>query len=254
MEIHNGIDGAHGRGRGGPARGAGVAAILLWASGLAISAVLFAQTASAEQRCMTAPAAGTDWSNCNKSNIVLQGGDLEGANLVGTDFSATDLRQANLNSANLERATLVRASLAGASALKANFAKVEGYRSSFKGIAADGASFAGAELQRSDFSEARLSGALFEKAELGRANFDKAVLSGARFPLANLARADLSGATFEGPIDFGKAFMFLTRIEGLDLSAASGLEQAQVDIACGDTATKLPPGLVKPASWPCPFD
>ncbi|MGI6851180.1 pentapeptide repeat-containing protein [Mesorhizobium sp. 1B3] len=255
MEIHDGIDnGAHERSRAPRARGAAAASVSLRGAALAISAFLFAGGAAAEQRCMTAPEPGTDWSDCNKGNIVLRGGDLEGANLTGTNFSATDLREANLNSANLQGATLVRTSLAGASAQKANFAKVEGYRSNFAGVSAEGASFASAELQRSDFSEARLNGVLFEKAELGRANFNKAVLSGVRFPLANLARADLSGAIFEGPIDFGKAFMFLTRIEGLDLSAASGLEQAQVDIACGDAETKLPPGLTMPASWPCSFE
>ena len=47
------------------------------------------------------------------------------------------------------------------------------------------------------------------------------------------------------------AFMFLTRIEGLDLSAAWGLQQAQIDLACGDTSTKLPAGLSAPAHWPC---
>lgn len=253
MEIHDGIDdGAHDRSRARPARGAG--SISFWGAALVVSAVLFSESALAEQRCMTAPEPGTDWSDCNKSNIVLRGGDLEGANLARANFSATDLRQTNLNSANLQEATLLRASLAGASMQKANFAKVEGYRSNFVGVSAEGASFAGAELQRSDFSEARLNGALFEKAELGRANFNKAVLSGVRFPLANLARADLSTSIFEGPIDFGKAFMFLTRIEGLDLSAATGLEQAQVDIACGNAETKLPPGLTKPANWPCSFD
>lgn len=230
------------------------AAVLLWASALAASLSLTVENAAAEDRCLTAPAPKTDWRDCNKSNVVLRGGDLTGAQLAGADFSASDLREANLNSADLQRATLVRASLAGASAQKANFAKVEAYRSSFAGIAAEGASFASAELQRSDFSKARLTGVDFEKAELGRANFDEAVLTGTSFTLANLARADFSGATFEGPIDFGRAFMFLTRIEGLDLSAAANLDQVQVDMACGDTSTKLPAGLKSPASWPCAFD
>ncbi len=223
-------------------------------SALAGFCLVLAQGASAAPQCQTAPAPGLDWRGCDKSNIVLQDGDLQGADLVETDFSATDLRGANLASANLERATLVRTALGGAKAPKANFAKVEAYRSSFAELSAEAASFAGAELQRSDFSGARLTGADFEKAELGRANFDKAVITGTRFPLANLARADLSGAMFEGPIEFGGAFMFLTRIEGLDLSAATGLEQGQIDIACGDDRTKLPAGLSKPTNWPCTFD
>jgi len=221
---------------------------------LAIFASTFADSSAGAVLCQSSPSPGTDWRDCDKSNLILQGGDLESANLAGTNFTMTDLRGANLNSANLENATLVRTSLAGASAEKANFAKVEAYRCSFSGVSAEGASFAGAELQRVNFSQARLAGASFEKAELGRANFDKAVLTGTRFSLANLSRADLSGAIFEGPLEFGRAFMYLTRIEGLDLSAASGLQQAQIDIACGDAATKLPAGLSAPASWPCASD
>jgi len=45
--------------------------------------------------------------------------------------------------------------------------------------------------------------------------------------------------------------VFLTRLEGVDLSAAVGLEQGQIDIACGDGATRLPAGLSSPAAWPC---
>lgn len=254
MATEGGIDREGSEIPDGKAKRGAAGSALLRASAPAVFFLLLAQGALAEDRCMTAPSPGINWRDCNRSNVVLQGGNLEGADLTGADFSASDLRRANLNSANLEQSTLVRASLAGASAQKANFAKAEGYRSSLAGISAEGASFAGAELQRSDFSGAVLTGADFEKAELGRANFDKAVLTGTRFPLANLARADFSGASFQGAIDFKKAFMFLTRIEGLDLSAATGLDQAQIDIACGNADTKLPSGLTKPASWPCPFD
>jgi uncharacterized protein YjbI with pentapeptide repeats len=204
--------------------------------------------------CSSMASPGLDWSECTKKNLVIPGSDLEGANLFNIDLAQTDLSGANLKSANLEEATLVRTSFAGAKAEKANFAKVEAYRSNFAGIAAEGASFANAELQRSNFSGAQLAGANFEKAELGRANFDKAKLKDVRFSLANLSRADLGAANVEGPIVFDRAFMFLTRIEGLDLSAAQGLEQAQIDLACGNAATRLPSGLSAPASWPCPSD
>lgn len=204
--------------------------------------------------CDAYAAAGVDWQDCSKNNLMLGGSDFSGANLSGTNFSGTDLRNTNLEGANLEKAVLVRSSLAGAKAGKANFARIEAYRTSFAGIAAEGASFASAELQRADFSAAQLTGADFEKAELARANFGKAVITGSRFPLANLSRADFSGASFEGPLDFTGAFLFLTRIEGLDLSAATGLEQWQIELACGNDQTKLPAGLSLPAAWPCKFD
>lgn len=204
--------------------------------------------------CGSTAAPGLDWSECSKKNLMLTASELEGANLSGTDFLLTDLSGSNLNAANLEKATLVRAWLADAKAEKTNFSRIEAYRSSFKNIMAKGASFVGAELQRSDFSGADLTDADFEKAEAGRVVFKGALLTGARFSFANLSRANLRDVTFEGPLEFEQAFMFLTHIEGLDLSAAKGLKQPQIDLACGDAETKLPDGLTTPASWPCSED
>lgn len=201
--------------------------------------------------CSGAPAPGLDWRQCSKKSLVLQGSDLSGANLGEADFSMTNLSDSNLAGVNFEKASLMRTWFNGANIEKANFTRVEAYRSSFANAAAAGAVFGSAELERADFSGARLTGANFEKAELGRANFDGATLTGTRFSLANLSRADLSHAVFEGPLVFDRAFMFLTRIEGLDLSAATGLDQSQIDLACGDDKTKLPAGLKAPSSWPC---
>jgi uncharacterized protein YjbI with pentapeptide repeats len=224
------------------------------ASALLLAASLFSAQPTMASDCGSTPAPGLDWSECAKKSLMLTSSELQGANLFGTDFSLTDLSGSNLTAANLEKANLVRAWLAGARAEKANFARVEAYRSSFVNIIANGASFASAELQRADFSGAQLTGANFEKAELGRAHFKGAVLTGTRFSLANLSRAELAGATFEGPLAFDQAFLYLTRIEGLDLSAAKGLEQAQIDLACGDDKTKLPAGVTAPSSWPCASD
>lgn len=201
--------------------------------------------------CGDTPSPGLDWSECSKGNLMLSGNNFQGANLSGADLSVTDLSNTNMNGANLEKANLVRAWFTGAKAEKANFARIEAYRSGFSNVLADGANFASAELQRANFSGAKLTGVDFEKAELGRANFQKAVLTGTRFTLANLSRADLTGAIFEGPITFDRAFMYLTRIQGMDLSAAVGLQQSQIELACGDASTKLPSGLTVPTSWPC---
>ncbi len=217
---------------------------------LAFAAPSMAHAAS----CKDSASPGADWTDCNKKALMLGGSDLQRANLVNTDFTLTDLRGANLTEANLEKATLVRSSIAGATANGANFSKIEAYRCNFAGVSAEKASFVNSELQRANFSGARLTGASFEKAELGRANFDKAELTGTRFTHANLSRADLTSTRFSGPIDFHGAFMFLTRIEGVDLSEATGLEQAQVDMTCGDSSTKLPAGMSTPAGWPCASD
>lgn len=217
----------------------------------AFAAVASPPQAAAAVDCRSEPVAGIDWQGCNKSSIMLESSDLSGAILVEVDFSATDLRDSNLQGANLEKANLVRAALGGSNATGANFARVEAYRAGFPGVAAKGASFASAELQRADFTGADLEGADFGKSELGRAIFDEALITGTNFVSANLSRAHFEKARFAGPIDFSGAFFYLTRIEGIDLSAAKGLTQAQIDQACGDEGTVLPRGLKPSASWPC---
>ncbi len=221
---------------------------------LLATAMLLPAAASAATQCTASAGPGVDWTECDKKLIILSGSDFEGATLFGTDFTSTDLRDTNLVKANLEKATLVRASLAGAKAVGAKFDRIEAYRTNFSDMDAQGATFAAAEMQRSNFKNAVLRGVNFTKAELGRANFAGADITGTTFTLASLARADLSGAEFSGPIDLSGAFLFLTRIEGLDLSAATGMQQWQVDMACGDENTKLPSGLTAAAGWPCSFD
>lgn len=208
-------------------------------------------TPAAAGVCGETPYSGVDWSNCTKKHLMLQSSPLSGADLSGADFSLTDLSNADISGANLEKATLIRAWFAGATGTKANFSRVEAYRSSFAKATLDNASFANAELQRSDFNGASLVDVDFEKAELGRTSFAEADISGANFTLANLSRAVLTGATFDKPLNFDRAFMFQTRIEGVDLSGVQGLVQAQVDLACGDAETKLPNGLKASSEWPC---
>ncbi|HSL05105.1 MAG TPA: pentapeptide repeat-containing protein [Nitrospiraceae bacterium] len=68
---------------------------------------------------------------------------------------------------------------------------------------------------------------------LAQANLQSARLSGADLTGAQLDKADLRRAT----------------LDGTDLSLVSGLTQAQLDTACVDEQTKLPPDLSRPA--PC---
>lgn len=219
---------------------------------LYVAAVLLGAMLPAEAAdCSSSPEPGIDWSSCNRRNLAISGANLERAHLGEADLSSTDLRSSTLTGANLEKARLVRASLAGASADQAVFDRVEGYRTNFSGTSANSASFQSAELQRADFTDAVLTGADFQKAELGRAKFKGAQLGNNRFAFANIARANFSQAKIGGPLDFTGAYLYLTRIEGTDLSAATGLDQAQINLACGDGSTKLPSGLTPPETWPC---
>lgn len=222
---------------------------------IAVGAVLLGSAVAATAAdCRSDAEPQRDWSGCNRGNIVISNANLEKADLRGTDFGLSDLSGTVLTGANLEGSKLGRTSLAGALADGANFAGAEGYRSNLSGLSGKTAVFRGAEFQRSSFANAVLNGANFEKAELARVDFAGASLGDNGFAFANLARASFKTAKIEGPLDLSGAYLFLTRIEGADLSAAKGLTQPQIDLACGDTATKLPSGLAPPASWPCKFD
>lgn len=219
---------------------------------LAFGAFSAGQASAVE--CRADPRPGIDWSGCKKRLLMLDGGNFEGANLSGADLSMTDLSRTNLKKANFNKTMLVRASLAGADAEGADFERAEGYRSNMSGISATGANFVSSEMQRVNFSEAEFSNVDFTKAELGRAMFFKAKLENVRFAMANLSRASFHTAQISGPLDFTSAFLFLTRIEGVDLSSATGLTQDQIALSCGDDNTKLPAGLQKPTQWPCDDD
>ena len=218
------------------------------------AAYLLSASPSLATDCKSQASSSIDWKECDKSNLMMEGSTLDGANLEEADFTATDLRDFVLTGANFEKATLIRSSLAGSKAEKTNFTRIEGYRTVFSNVAAQGASFASAELQRADFTGADLTGADFQKAELGRADFTGATVTGGLFPMANLSRAQFKDVKFEGALDLTNAFLFLTRIEGMDLSKATGLQQWQIDLACGDANTKLPQDIQAPASWPCAPD
>ena len=231
----------------GPARSALVAT-------LAVAAWILPGATLKAAECTSPPAPGVDWQECTKKHLMLPGSNFERANLAGADLSLTDLSNTQMAFANLEKAKLQRAWFTGANLDNTNFSRVEAYRTGFLKVSAIGANFSSAELQRADFRGAALKGANFEKAELGRGNFKGATLTNTRFSYANLSRADLTQIVFEGPLQFDQAFMYLTRIEGLDLSASKGLTQLQIDLACGDAKTKLPSGIVPPTTWPCEFD
>lgn len=201
--------------------------------------------------CDASERPGINWSGCRKRNLILAGSDLSGANLSEADFTSTDLRRTGLDGADLSKANLLRSMLDASKAAGANFEKAVGFRTSFASTDLTSARFSKSEMQRADFTGATLTNVDFEKSELGRANFADADINGTNFRYANIARADFRFARFETPIDFSGAYLYRTRMDGVDLSKAIGLAQWQVDMACGDTTTKLPDGLVQPAGWPC---
>ncbi|MDX6337879.1 MAG: hypothetical protein QOG05_5219 [Streptosporangiaceae bacterium] len=95
--------------------------------------------------------------------------------------------------------------------------------------------------QKKDHAGADLIGASLDGADLQGANMRGAYLIGAGLRGANLRMADLTGADLRD-----------ADLSAADLTGSLFLVQSQLDAAKGDTATKLPPSLTRPAHWPVP--
>ncbi len=203
--------------------------------------------------CGDKPKPQVDWTKCTKMRLVLRNNDLSGAVLQRTNLSSTDLAGAKLQGAVLVEAILDRARLREADLTGSDLTKAQGSRVNFQKANLAGVTLKKSELLRADFSNANLENADLSKAELGRAIFAEANLNGADLSYSNVARANFSEAQLEN-VDLTRAYTYLTRIEGVDLSKTIGLTQEQLELACGDSHTQLPHELEKPTSWPCAKD
>jgi uncharacterized protein YjbI with pentapeptide repeats len=110
-----------------------------------------------------------------------------------------------------------------------------------------------ANLQRaflfaSDLHGANLEGVCLERAILRQANLRGANLRYARIDGADLFGADLSGADLRGA-SLRLCFLRCADLGGADLSTAQGLSYAQLMKALGDSDTRLPDDLPRPATW-----
>ena len=141
------------------------------------------------------------------------------------------------------------ADLRDAGALGADFSRAALPGASLHGADLSGALLGHVDARGADFGEAALRGANLANSRFDRASFREAALEG----------AILTGATFEGA-DFHDAELNHAILAGADLSHARGLEQDQLDEACADGRTRLPPGLtaktcaarVMARAWPLP--
>ena len=125
-----------------------------------------------------------------------------------------------------------------------------------------GSSCPGCNLFQADFANVELKGKSFARARLRQADFGAAVMNytsfvgadlrdlnayAAGFLRADFARSDLTHASFVGAFlqgaNFAGAKLTGTNFSGAEMDRARGLTQHQLDEACGDPSTKLPPGL-----------
>jgi hypothetical protein len=101
---------------------------------------------------------------------------------------------------------------------------------------------------RADLRGADLTGAVLERANLSGAWLNRANLTGALMRGAVLTDTWLVRVTFTRA-SMGGADLTRARLDGADLTDTRGMRQGQADVACGDGGTRLPAGLVRPASW-----
>ena len=105
-----------------------------------------------------------------------------------------------------------------------------------------GCDLKGADLSNTCVKEHDLHGADFTGADAGLMCMSFADFTGARFRDTELSGANLSGAKMDGA-DLTGAKTSITSFLSTDLRKVKGLTQKQLDVACGDNKTQLPPGL-----------
>jgi uncharacterized protein YjbI with pentapeptide repeats len=106
-----------------------------------------------------------------------------------------------------------------------------------------------ANLNFADLSDADLRGVHFEEALLIGAQLQRAKLVGAVLRKADLSRAQLYHADLRAAVLSG-ATLRQAQLQGADLEYAIDLTQEQLDLACLDKETRLPPHFKRPT--PCP--
>lgn len=147
--------------------------------------------------------------------VVAPGMDLEGFDLSDRNLRYADFSGAGLKGVKLDRSYLRRARLAGANLREASLHVTW--------------------VQGADFRDADLRGADLRGIRAYAADFRGADLRGVNAVGASLSHVLVDGARFDGA-DLRAAY----------LRFSEGLTQAQLDTACGDAATQLPPGLAIP--------
>ena len=105
-----------------------------------------------------------------------------------------------------------------------------------------GCDLRGADLTNTCVKEHDLHGADFTGANATLMCMSFANFTGVSFRGAELSGANLAGAKMDGA-DVTGAGMSITSFLGTDLRHVKGLTQKQLDVACGDVKTQLPPGL-----------
>lgn len=195
-----------------------------------VSAILLVSAATVDADCYDKRAPGIDWSGCKKTNKMLDDSDFSDSNMVKTDMTRSSATASSFRNADLTKAV--------------------GYRANFDRVDLTNTILTKSEFSRASFKNAKIKNVDWSKAELGRIDFSGAKLDNVSFIYTNLSRAEFANAELSG-VDFKGAYTYLTHFEGVDLRQVKNLSQMQLDLACGDSETRLLPTFWMPDSWPC---
>lgn len=191
-------------------------------------------------------------AHCNLSGRTLTGMTLKDSNFSGAQFNRANLSGGNFDRSNLSNTQFKRAFLARVEGQSVNMANASFQDATMTEAKFDDAILTNSDLQRADISRANFTHSNFADANLTSAtapnvNFEGSKFVNARFDHMNLRNAKLDGAKFFN-VEFGNAVLIGATMVGADFSKADlsqvqGLQQTQLDLACGDSATRLPIGL-----------
>ena len=173
-----------------------------------------------------------DFAGSIFNNSNLSGGQIDGSNLTGAHFKKALLyriegQKVMMDDAVFEDATLTEANVTESVLRKANLRRADLSRGQFQRN-----DFSGADLESVKAPNVNFEGSNFEGAHLDHMNLDKAILDDSKFKGASFGYAVMTEASLKGA-DFSDA----------KLSNVKGLNQGQLDPACGNMNTELPRGL-----------
>lgn len=154
-------------------------------------------------------------------------------------YGSIPLGGATARSALLSGARLHQAQLSNTDLSRAIFDTLPTERhSDLSNADLSGALLVDAHLRYALLRDANLTGTNLSFADLEHAELQDVVLTNAKLVCSKLSNAEIEGAQLEG-----------AHVEGADFTGARHLVPAQLQMAIGDGATKLPPGVPPPRSW-----
>ena len=151
--------------------------------------------------------------------------------------AAAVLALATIQPAAAQNAAQIDSARGGASCPHCNL-----FQADFSNLELKSRDYAGARLRQADMSAAVMNNTTMAGADLRDVNAYGAVFTGVSFAGANMTNASFVGTYLEGA-NFRGATLTGVNFSGAEMDRAVGLTQRQLDGACGDGATTLPPGL-----------